>query len=256
MLLGNLRSFCIFTTSRERLNMSKHWGLWMLSGLAIAALGHAPTLRAAEPGFESLFDGKTLQGWEGKTDFWSVQDGLITGRTTKEQPTKGNTFLIWRGGKPADFELHVKWRFGGEDFGNSGVQYRSVDYGDLVVGGYQADMDLKNGYTGILYEERGRGILARRCLKTIVKEDGKTETAGATCDEKELLASIKNGEWNEYVIVAQGNHLVQTLNGFVTVDVTDNQVAKRRADGVIALQLHAGPPMMIQFKDICIKILK
>ncbi|MCY2991958.1 MAG: DUF1080 domain-containing protein [Planctomycetota bacterium] len=238
--------------------MSKHWGLWAMAGLAIVAFGNGPALLAAdaEAGFECIFDGKTLQGWEGKTEFWSVQDGLLTGRTTKEQPTKGNTFLIWRGGQPADFELRLKWRFGDEAFGNSGVQYRSVDRGNSVVNGYQADMDLGHSYTGILYEEGGRGILARRCVKTIVKEDGKTENAGPTCDEKELLASIKKGEWNEWVISAKGNQLLQQLNGFTTVDVTDNQVAKRRMEGIIALQLHAGPPMVVQFKDIRIKQLK
>ena len=238
--------------------MSKHCRFLAMAALAIAAFSQGTSLIAAdaEAGFESIFDGQTLKGWEGKPTFWSVQDGTITGRTTKEQPTKGNTFLIWRGGQPADFELRLKWRFGDEAFGNSGIQYRSVDHGDFVVGGYQADMDLGHNYTGILYEERGRGILARRCVKTIVDKDGKTENAGPTCDEKELLASIKKGEWNEYVIIAQGNHLIQKLNGFTTVDVTDHQEAKRRMDGVIALQLHAGPPMVIQFKDIRLKQLK
>jgi hypothetical protein len=238
--------------------MSKYWFMGAMvawAGVVLAAGGPAAAADD-EAGFQSLFDGKSLDGWEGKSEFWSVREGAIVGQTTKEQPTKGNTFLIWRGGKPADFELRIKWRFGG-DLGNSGIQYRSVDYGDSVAGGYQADMDAGHGYTGILYEERGRGILARRCLKTVIGEDGKkTEAEDRTCDEKALLDSVKKGQWNEWVITAQGNHLVQKLNGFVTVDVTDEQVAKRRMDGVIALQLHAGPPMSIEFKDIRLKILK
>jgi hypothetical protein len=238
--------------------MSKYWFMGAMvvwAGLALVSGGHAAAADD-QAGFQSLFDGKGLDGWEGKTEFWSVREGAIVGQTTKEQPTKGNTFLIWRGGKPADFELRIKWRFTGEGFGNSGIQYRSVDHGDSVVGGYQADMDLGHSYTGILYEERGRGILARRCHKTLVHADGKIETGERTCEEKALLDSIKKGEWNEYVITAQGNHLIQKLNGFVTVDVTDEQVAKRRMDGVIALQLHAGPPMAIEFKDIRLKTLK
>jgi hypothetical protein len=238
--------------------MSKQWLTGGLAAWALVMLAHGTPVAAAEaePGFESLFDGKTLQGWEGKKEFWSVEDGAITGRTTKEQPAKGNTFLIWRGGQLADFDLRLKWRMADEGFGNSGIQYRSVESAGFVVGGYQADMDLGNSFTGILYEERGRGILARRCLKTIVHEDGKTENAGPTCDEKELLASIKKGGWNEYVIIAQGNHLIQKLNGLVTVDVTDNQAAKRRMEGILALQLHAGPPMLVQFKDIRLKHLR
>jgi len=238
--------------------MSKQFLIGGLGAWALVMLAHGtpPAAAEAEPGFESLFDGKTLQGWEGKKEFWSVQDGTITGQTTKEQPTKGNTFLVWRGGKLADFELRLKWRMADVGFGNSGIQYRSVESDGFVVGGYQADMDLSNSFTGILYEERGRGILARRCQKTIVREDGKTENAGPTCDEKELLASIKKDGWNEYVIIAQGNHLIQKLNGLVTVDVTDNQEAKRRMEGILALQLHAGPPMLVQFKDIRLKQLK
>ena len=124
--------------------------------LASAALaGQANTLTAEEheAGFVQLFDGKTLTGWDGNPKFWSVVDGAIVGRTTPDNPTKGNTFLIWRQGLLCDFELRLSWKIEG---GNSGVQYRSRDYGDWVVGGYQADIDANNRYTGILYEERGR----------------------------------------------------------------------------------------------------
>jgi hypothetical protein len=205
---------------------------------------------AEEDGFKSLFDGKTLEGWEGKPQFWSVRDGAITGQTTPENPTKGNTFLIWRGGKPGDFELRMKFRLVG---GNSGIQYRSVETNDFVVGGYQADFESGDRYNGILYEERGRGILALRNQKVVIEEDGTKKVVGTTCDEDALVASIKKEEWNEYVIIAKGNHLVQKINGFVTVDVTDNQESKRRMDGILALQLHAGPPMLVQFKDIQLK---
>lgn len=204
-------------------------------------------------GFVSLFDGKTLQGWEGKSQFWSVRDGAITGQTTKENPTKGNTFLIWRGGKLADFELRLKFRMVG---GNSGIQYRSVEMDDFVVGGYQADMDAGNSFTGILYEERGRGILVPRCKKVLVREDGSKEVLGTTCDEKELLGSIKLDTWNEYVMIGKGNHLLQKINGLTTMELTDNQKEKSRAEGILALQLHAGPPMLVQFKDIQLKQLK
>jgi len=202
---------------------------------------------------QCLFDGKTLDGWEGKSEFWCVRDGAITGQPTKDNPTKGNTFIIWRGGKPADFELTLKFRIVG---GNSGIQYRSLERDDFVVGGYQADFEAGDRFIGILYEERGRGILALRGHKVVIHEDGKKETVGETCDEAKMLASIKKEGWNEYVIIAKGNHLVQKINGFTTVDVTDNQTSKSRADGILALQLHQGPPMLVQFKDIKLKNLK
>ena len=221
--------------------------------VGLAVLLTAAMAAAADEGFVCLFDGNTLDGWEGKSPFWSVRDGAITGQTTAENPTKGNTFLVWRGGKLADFELRLKFRMEG---GNSGIQYRSTEMDNFVVGGYQADFDSGNNYTGILYEERGRGILVPRCKKLVVREDGSKEVVGPTCDEKDLLASLKKGDWNEYVVIAQGNHLVQKINGFTTVDVTDNQKEKSRAEGILALQLHAGPPMLVQFKDIQLKQLK
>lgn len=229
--------------------------LLLLLGLGVGGWGQAARGPAAEAeaGFVSLFDGQSLQGWEGNKAFWSVRDGAITGQTTAENPTRGNTFLIWRGGQVADFELRLQFRMVG---GNSGIQYRSTDHGNFVVGGYQADIDASNTFTGILYEERGRGIVARRGQKVVVQADGKLETVGTTCDEKELLTAVKKEDWNAYVIIARGNHLIQQINGFTTVDVTDHQEAKRRLEGILALQLHAGPPMLVQFKDIRLKTLK
>lgn len=227
-------------------------GMVAIVGLAVL-LTAAIAADNADEGFVCLFDGKTLNGWEGKPQFWSVRDGTITGQTTAENPTKGNTFLIWRGGKLADFELRLKFRMEG---GNSGIQYRSAEMDNFVVGGYQADFDAGNNYTGILYEERGRGILVPRGKKLVVREDGSKEVVGSTCDEKDLLASLKKGDWNEYVVIAQGNHLVQKINGFTTIDLTDHQKEKSRAEGILALQLHQGPPMLVQFKDIQLKQLK
>lgn len=227
-------------------------GVAALVGVALICSGLATAADQADDGWVCLFDGKTLDGWEGKASFWSVREGAITGQTTADNPTKGNTFLIWRGGTPGDFELRLKFRIVG---GNSGIQYRSVEQDGFVVGGYQADFDAGLRYAGILYEERGRGILALRGQKVTIGEDGKKEvdSSGPTCDEKEMLASLQEEGWNDYVVVAQGNHLVHKINGFTTVDVTDNQKEKSRADGVIALQLHAGPPMLVQFKDIQLK---
>jgi hypothetical protein len=201
----------------------------------------------------SLFDGKTLEGWDGNPKFWSVKDGVITGQTTATNPTQGNTFLIWRAGTLENFQLDLEFRMVG---GNSGIQYRSKDLGNWVVGGYQADIDAGFKFIGILYEERGRGILAMRGTKVEISESGEKKTVGKTGEDKDILAGIKKEQWNKYSISAQGNHLVQKINGKVTVDVIDNQVSKRAMKGILALQLHAGPPMLVQFRQITLRKLK
>lgn len=203
-------------------------------------------------GFVSLFDGKTLDGWEGKDAFWSVKGGAITGQTTEENPTQGNTFLIWRGGQVGDFELHCKFRIRNH---NSGIQYRSKELDNFVVSGYQADIDATGRYLGILYEEKGRGILAQRGTKVEIDADGKKKVVGKTDDGEAVLESFKNAKdgWNEYVIIAKGNHLVQKINGLTTIDLVDHQSEKAAKKGILALQLHAGPPMQVQFKDIQLK---
>jgi hypothetical protein len=206
---------------------------------------------------KQLFNGKDLTGWKG-LDFWTVEDGCITGRTTKEKPTKGNTFLVWEG-EVADFELTFQYKIVG---GNSGVQYRSklLDPKAFVIAGYQGDFEAGKTYSGILYEERGRGILAQRGQKVVIKEGAdakkpKIEVTGSVGKSDEIQAKIKSGDWNEYRVVAKGGHLQHFINGVQTVDVTD-ETAVGAKKGALALQLHAGPPMVVQFKDIVLKEIK
>ena len=213
---------------------------------------------SGEQGFLRIFNGKDLKGWEGNPKLWSVKDGAITGETTAENPTKGNTFLIWTNGTVGDFELRCSYRImpgDAQGFANSGIQYRSkvLDPVNWVVGGYQADMEAGAIYSGILYEERMRGILALRGQKVVLRAGAKPEVVGSLGDAQEIGAAIKKGEWNDYRIIAKGNHLQQFINGKQTVDVVDEDEAKRAASGVLALQLHAGPPMKVQFKSIRLK---
>ncbi len=223
------------------------------------------TLRAAdEQGFKSLFNGKDLTGWEGRKEHWSVEDGAITGKTTKENPAKGNNFLFWRpdgkNGTVSDFELRLSYKIvanNDKGFGNSGIQYRSKDFGNFVAGGYQADFEAGTTYSGILYEERMDGILAQRGQKTVVKTvDGKTkiEVVGSLGKSEDIQAKIKANDWNDYVVIAKGNHFQHFINGVQTVDVVDEREGGKGAkEGVLALQLHAGDPMTVQFKNIRIK---
>jgi hypothetical protein len=216
--------------------------------------------RHSEKGFRSIFNGKDLAGWNGNPKLWSVKEGAITGQTTAENPAKGNTFLIWTNGTLSDFELRCSFKLVPGDekgFANSGIQYRSriVDPSYWVVGGYQADMEAGTNYTGILYEERFRGIMALRGEKVVWTKDDKKEVVGSVGTAADIEANLKKTDWNEYVIIAKGNHLQQFINGKQTVDVTDECEAKRAFSGIIALQLHAGPPMMAQFKNLRVKML-
>ncbi len=215
--------------------------------LCVLMVGLASQAVAGEP----LFDGKTLKGWKGDTRYWSVSDGAIVGRTTAESPLAHNIFLIYEGRLPGNFELHLDFQI---ENGNSGIQYRSkvIDEEKHIVGGYQADIDATLRYTGILYEERGRGILAERGQKVTMTADGKKKVTSFAKPE-ELAKFIHRGKWNHYRIVARGNRLQHYINDVLMAEFVDEQKEKAARDGVLALQLHKGPPMVVRFKKIRIE---
>jgi putative heme-binding domain-containing protein len=229
-----------------------------LRGLATAGLlAASPCLptRAAEStaalpppdadGFISLFDGHDLNGWDGDPKLWSVQDGAIVGETTPQNRTRG-TYLFRAGVVMTNFELRASFRLLG---GNSGIQYRSRQLPDWQVAGYQADMDDANEYTGIIYEVGDRAIMAPRGQKLVFDAAGNKRLVGSLGTPQELLAAIHHRDWNQYTIIARGDHLIQEINGRVMVDVIDHD-ARRIRSGLIAFQLHPGPPMRVEFKDI------
>lgn len=209
----------------------------------------------SQNGFKEIFNGRDLSGWKGNPKLWSVEEGAVTGRTSDEDPIQFNTFLIWDEGKVADFELELDYRILGEGT-NSGIQYRSkiIDQDTFVVGGYQADIDQTLKYAGINYEEKGRGILAQRGQRVTIDSSGakKAETFG---DTKELGEKIHDGDWNHYRIVAKGNRLSHYINGQLMSEVIDNETEKAASEGVLAFQVHRGPAMVIQMKNIRLKTL-
>ena len=247
-------------TELLRVGCFEHLRKWILAVSALFLLAGASPAAQPEEGFKSIFNGKDLTGWDGNPKLWSVKDGAILGQTTAENPIKGNTFLIWTNGEVGDFELRCSFKITADNdkgFANSGIQYRSkiLDPANWVVGGYQADMEAGASYTGILYEERmTRGIMATRGEKVVWDKDCKKQVTGSLGTSAELQAAIKPGEWNEYVVIAKGNHLQHFINGKQTVDVTDDCEAKRAMKGILALQLHAGQPMSVQFKDLKLKM--
>ena len=219
------------------------------SGAPSLVYGQDKVVAAAEA--VSLFDGKSLQGWSGLSANWSVQDGAITGENKADAPIPNNTFLVYE--KPVkDFELTLEFRIMG---GNSGIQYRSkvFDKEKFIVGGYQADIDAGKRYMGINYEERGRGILAERGEIIAIDSEGKKSKVGSAGDPDALLSQVKWEDWNRYRIVAKGKTLQHFINDQLMSEVQDSESSKAATEGVLALQLHAGPPMKVQFKDIKLK---
>ncbi len=209
-------------------------------------------------GFVSLFDGKTLEGWSGDRKIWSVSDGAITGRTSGETKLRENNFLIWKE-EVEDFELRLKFRL---ENGNSGIYYRALlrkdgeAFRDPVVG-TQADFDVSGRWTGVIMEYLLRGVLVERGQKVVIDEDGKREITGSVGNAEELLAAVKNtavklDQYNDYTVIAKGGHVVLKING-TTMCELDDRDPRQLVRGVLALQVHVGPPMQVWFKDIYLR---
>ncbi|MBI1375732.1 MAG: DUF1080 domain-containing protein [Phycisphaera sp.] len=236
----------------------------MFALVAMTALSFNNTNAVAadddEAGFVSIFDGKTLEGWDGDPQFWRVEDGTLTGESTPEKQVGSNTFIVWTGGETGDFELRLEYRImpmGGGNFANSGIQYRSFripdDKNKWRVGGYQADMEAGDTYSGILYGEQFRGILCNRGQKTVIGDNHKPKVVGSVGDSKEIQTKIKKNDWNTYRVVAKGFHFTHEINGVMTADCTDEDKEQRRDSGILAFQMHHGTPMKVQFRNIRIK---
>ena len=224
-----------------------------------------------DAGFVKIFDGKSLDGWEGDTVYWSVKDGSLLGQVTPETLLKRNTFITWKGGTPADFELKLEFRIA--EGGNSGINYRSVPFEDLqyALRGYQADIDGKNNYTGQNYEERGRTTLAYRGEKAIIHSQenpadeqsfkknvvnnawARREIAGSLGNIDSLKTEIHSGDWNTCRIVAKGNVLQHYINDILMSEVIDEDTVNRKMSGILGVQVHVGPPMTVEYRNILLK---
>lgn len=196
-----------------------------LAGLlaaSLAMLAAGETARA-QGAFKPLFNGEDLTGWITPDDksLFSVEDGVIVGRTAEKQLKKNEFLVSDRSYK--NFILKVKLKLRNH---NSGIQVRSKRAPDGAVSGPQADA--ADGYWGLLYEERGRQILDRSGIEKAAKV-------------------VKKDDWNDYVITFKGKHLTVVFNGVTVIDREDEKFAD---EGIIAFQVHAGPPMEVRFKDI------
>jgi len=231
-------------------------------------------MRGAQPlnfedraGFQSIFDG-TMKNWDGDPAIWKAEGNVLTGTTTAENPLKENTFVIWRGGEPADFELKVEYRMSAT---NSGIQFRSTHVtqgtpapnptnpdakiaGKWVLKGYQADIDFANQFTGMIYEERGRGFLMQRGQAIEIGADGVSRQIGKLeMNADELKSLIKSGDWNSVHLIARGNTIMNIVNGHVTAFIVDDDPKGRAMKGLLGFQIHVGDPMKIEFRNVYLK---
>jgi hypothetical protein len=190
-----------------------------------------------------------LANWDGEPGWWYVENGAITAQSTPQKPCKKHTYLIWRGGTPGDFELRLDYRLQG---GNSGVQFRSQKLPGWDTRGYQADIDAAGEWTGALFEH-ARGAVAKRGQRVVIREDGNRQVS-AMGDPTRLLQNLKPNDWNSYRIMARGDRITLEINGVLMADVIDRQRNRAAQRGIIALQLHPGPPMKIQFRNLRIRI--
>lgn len=233
-----------------------------LLGFALPLLADDRAVPAESGDYKTLFNGQDLTGWNGDSRLWSVRDGVIHGETTKEVPANGNTFLIWKDGTVKDFELRLSFRSAASN--NSGIQYRSKHItegnprNDWVVRGYQHEIRNENklpNVSGFIYDEGGKR--GRVCLvgEKAVWEDGKKNVTGELITAAEYEKLFRLDDWNEVVIIAKGSHIQHYTNGRLVLDFTDGPDTTL-SEGILALQLHAGNPMWVEFKNIRVKELK
>ena len=223
--------------------------------------------------FYSIFNGKNLEGWNGDKTYWSVKDGILIGEVTPETILKRNSFVIYEKEQPENFELKLEYRI--STSGNSGVNYRSekIKNKPFSLRGYQSDIDGKNKYTGQNYEEKKRTTLAYIGEKVIIKEMPDSiplsnirknvkrncwqtrDIVASLGDKKELKATVKNNDWNTMHIITNGNHMQHFVNGVLMSDAIDLDTQNRSEKGFIGVQVHVGPPMKIEYKNIRLRYL-
>lgn len=244
----------------------------MLSILLISSCQTPGFGQSKKDGFVQIFDGKTLAGWEGDPTYWRVENGNLVGEITPATLLKTNSFIIWNRGRPANFELTLEFKI--TKAGNSGINYRSEALSDIpyALKGYQADIDGANRYTGQNYEERVRTTLAYRgekatikapesvsaSLKDHIKNNAWTErtVTGSLGNSDSLLAKINAENWNTCHLIIKGNHLQHFINNVLMSEVTDNDTVNGKSEGLLGMQVHVGPPMKVEYRNIRIKRLK
>lgn len=225
----------------------------MLSVMPLTATAQISDEEKAE-GFVSLFNGEDLSEWDGSPALWRAEDGAIVGQTTAENAISANQFIYWKGGDVEDFVLRFDMKI--NPAGNSGMQYRCWRISEdspYRLAGYQADCDGAHNYSGILYGEGFRGFLCSRGQETIVGDDHRPKVVRQFADNEELKKQLKSDDWNSFEITADGFHFTHKINGNATAICTDEDKEQRRSSGILGIQIHVGPPMKVEVKNIRMK---
>ncbi|MDB4662086.1 sulfatase-like hydrolase/transferase [Verrucomicrobiales bacterium] len=256
-LAGDPKHAAMLTEMRERTTkqVAEYGGpLDPLKGTFTASTVPHPKASAAvtdkpgKDGFVTLLRGRGLGGWTGDPKYWSVKDGVLTGVT--DGSLKMNRFITYKGSTIQNFDLRVKVKV--TKGGNSGLQYRGQMRPEIdldIVSGYQCDVVANiSKYNGMLYEEKGRRILSHTGEKVIVDEKGQPWITG-----KMEVKEFAPDEWHDYRVLVQGNHHQHWIDGHPTADLIDLDEEGRSLEGVLAVQVHVGPAMTIQYKDFKIK---
>lgn len=227
--------------------------LWLLVYLVLGIRGRICGQQDPEAGYKLIFNGKDLDGWKGDPVYWRVEDGILTGEVSPATLLKKNSFIIWQGGQPGDFELKLEYRVSSK--GNSGINYRSVlvDGEPYALKGYQADIDGEDQWSGQNYEERGRTFLARRGQQVRVDPGPRISLTADLGKPGDLQQVIRKEDWNEYHLIVKGNHLRHFINGKLMSEVLDLDTINRTSEGYLGVQVHVGPPMKIEFRNIRLK---
>ena len=243
----------------------------MIMTASITTACVAQPKKANKDGFVQIFDGKTLNGWDGDPTYWRVENGNLVGEITPATLLKTNSFIIWKGGEPADFEFTGEFNITTD--GNSGINYRSDQLTDVpfALRGYQADIDGKMRYTGQNYEERKRTTLAYRGQKTTIPAYSGATTpeairanvqrnawsgltvSGSLGSSDSLKTFIKSEDWNKFHLIVKGNRLQHYINGVLMSEVTDEDTVNGKAKGLLGVQVHVGPPMKVQYRNLMLK---
>lgn len=211
----------------------------------------ASAVAAEKEGFTPLFNGLDLTGWEGDPTLWKVADGFVIGTCAGPDALAHNSFLIWRGGVVKDFELRATVRVIGDN--NSGLQYRSrelLEVAPWVISGYQCDIHPAIEHNGMTYEEKGRGIFGLNGKNVLLDPEG---ALWQLSEHEPVKADV--AEWNEYKVIARGNHLIHQINGQTTSELFDYDEGKRSLEGLLAIQLHRGNANRVEIKDLQLKVL-
>lgn len=255
-------------------NIKMLLGVLIISSITVSCAQNGTTSKTKvikEVGFEKIFNGKNLDDWEGDPTYWIVKDGNLVGEITPATLLKTNSFIIWKGGKPGDFELRGEFKI--TEKGNSGINYRSVQLLEIpfALKGYQADIDGANRYTGQNYEERARTTLAYRGQITNIRPQNSEMTpvevrskvqknawtdldvTGSLGESDDLKTKINAQEWNEFSLVIKSNRLQHYINGVLMSDVTDNDTVNGKEKGLLGVQVHVGPPMTVMYRNIRLK---